>query len=54
MPNQSLRGGRGDGVIAVLLTPADVRAAKQLDMPGVTFAGARTGAPAFTTSVGKR
>lgn len=40
MPIQSLRGWRGDGVIAVLLTTADVRAAKQLDMPVVTFAGA--------------
>lgn len=40
MPIQSLRGWRGDGVISVLLTPADVRAAKQLDMPVVTFAGA--------------
>lgn len=40
MPVQSLRGWRGDGVIAVILTQADVRAARQLDMPVVTFAGA--------------
>lgn len=40
MPIQSLRGWRGDGVIAVVLTPGDVRAVKQLGLPGVTFAGA--------------
>lgn len=40
LPIQSLRGWRGDGVITIILTPADVRAAQQLNMPVVTFAGA--------------
>jgi LacI family transcriptional regulator len=40
MPIQSLRGWRGHGVIAVILTPADARAAHELGMPVVTFAGA--------------
>lgn len=40
LPIQSLRGWRGNGVITTILTPADVRAAQQLDMPVVTFAGA--------------
>ncbi|HEX7009502.1 MAG TPA: DNA-binding transcriptional regulator [Phycisphaeraceae bacterium] len=37
---QSLRGWRGDGVIAVLLNQADVRAARRLGMPVVTISGA--------------
>ena len=37
---QSLHGWRGDGVIATLVNPADVRAARQLRVPVVTFAGA--------------
>lgn len=40
MPIQSLLGWRGDGVISVLLTSSDVRTAKQLGIPVVTFAGA--------------
>lgn len=40
MPIQTLRGWRGDGVIAVLATPADAKVAAQLPMPVVTFAGA--------------
>lgn len=40
LPIQSLRGWRGDGVITVILNPADARAAQELNMPVVTFAGA--------------
>lgn len=37
---QSLKGWQGDGVIAVLVNAADVRAAKDLGLPLVTFSGA--------------
>ncbi len=37
---QSLGGWQGDGVIAVLVNQADVRAAKELRLPLVTFSGA--------------
>lgn len=40
LPIQSLRGWRGDGVITVILNPADARAAQEMNMPVVTFAGA--------------
>jgi LacI family transcriptional regulator len=40
MSIQSLHGWRGDGIIAVLLNRADVRAVQQLGLPTVNFSGA--------------
>lgn len=40
LPIQSLRGWRGDGIITVVLNQADARAARDMGIPVVTFAGA--------------
>ena len=40
MPLQSLAGWQGDGIVAVVLNPADRDVARRLAIPVVTFAGA--------------
>jgi LacI family transcriptional regulator len=40
MPLQSLAGWQGDGIVAVVLNPADREVARDLPIPVVTFAGA--------------